>query len=58
MYLLAMVTGFMLNTCSKSNILERLEEENYDLRWENSVLTTKLENAERKLKTEDDSTDS
>ena len=49
MYIFAIITGFMLNTCSKSKLFEKLEEENYDLRWQNSILTNKLEDAERKL---------
>jgi hypothetical protein len=55
MYLLAMVTGFMLNTCGKQKLIQRLEEENDELEWANILLTKKLRDAEMKLNNTEDS---
>ena len=61
MYVLAMVTGFMLNTCGKQKLIQRLEEENDELEWSNILLTKKLRDAEMRLnnreETETDITD-
>ncbi len=42
MYIFAMITGFMLNTCSKTARLEKLEDENHRLQMENEDLTKML----------------
>jgi hypothetical protein len=58
MYLLAMVTGFMLNTCGQDKRIRKLEEDNDELEWENLLLAKKLRDAEMKLnKTEESETD-
>lgn len=52
LYILALITGFMLNTCSKTTRLEKLE-------LENDYLARKLEEAEKALgKTVDSSSES
>jgi hypothetical protein len=55
MYLLAMVTGFMLNTCAKHKLIQNLEEKNDELEWDNIMLTKKLRHAEMRLNNTEDS---
>jgi len=50
LYVCAIVTGFLLNTCSKRKAIEKLEDENSELEWENRILIKRLEDAEKKLK--------
>jgi hypothetical protein len=50
LYVCALVTGFLMNTCSKSKIMQKLEDENCELEWENSILIHKLEEAEKTLR--------
>ena len=50
LYVCAIVTGFLMNTCSKRKIIEKLEDENSSLEWENSILVKRLQDAEKRLK--------
>ena len=49
LYVCAIVTGFLLNTCSKRKIIEKLEEQNSELDLQVSMLTRRLEEAETRL---------
>jgi len=50
MYVCAIIFGFMLNTCSKRKMIEKLEDENHDMEWQNSILTQRLDDAEKRLR--------
>ena len=50
LYVFAIVFGFMLNACGKRKNIEKLEDDNHELEWENSILIKRLEDAETRLR--------
>lgn len=50
LYVCAIVTGFLMNNCSKRMAIQKLEDDNSNLEWENSILVKRLQEAEKKLK--------
>jgi chaperonin cofactor prefoldin len=49
-YVCALVTGFLMNTCSKRKIIRELEDRIDTLECENDVLINRLGDAEEKLR--------
>lgn len=49
-YVCALVTGFLMNTCSKRKIIRELEDKIDTLECENDVLNNRLGDAEQRLR--------
>jgi chaperonin cofactor prefoldin len=49
-YVCALVTGFLMNTCSKRKIIRELEDRIDTLECENDVLNNRLADAEQRLR--------
>jgi chaperonin cofactor prefoldin len=49
-YVCALVTGFLMNTCSKRKIIRELEDKIDTLECDNDVLNNRLGDAEQRLR--------
>jgi hypothetical protein len=50
LYVCALVTGFLMNTCSKRKIIRKLEDKIESLECENDILNNRLGHAEVRLR--------